>query len=172
MSTYCRDIQEQRTSAYHQSMEGSISTATEIWLPVPGYQGTYVISNMGRVKSLPRATIQPSTGKPSQAREKIIRPYVSCQTVCVRLSENGKQRKFSLPRLVFKTFCGQIPDGYLVAHSDEDFSNCRAGNLVLRTQSEIMLSVYARRKSDRTRNDIEWRTRGNGSRRPQTLYAP
>ena len=28
----------------------------ELWLPIKGYEGLYEISNMGRVKSLPRIT--------------------------------------------------------------------------------------------------------------------
>ena len=94
---------------------------TEVWLPVPGYEGLYEVSHLGRVRSLharfrsPRRCAQgdDGTGYPT-----------------VGLSKNGKRTTKTVHRLVCRAFHGE-PNALQneAAHLDGDRTNCRASNL-------------------------------------------
>lgn len=66
---------------------------SEIWLPIPNYEGLYDCSNFGRVKSFQRGTV------------KIIKPRLDTDGyLSVRLSKNNKTKMFRINRLVGKLF--------------------------------------------------------------------
>ncbi len=94
---------------------------SEVWLPVPGYEGLYEVSNLGRVRSLharfrtPRLCAQGTdgTGYPT-----------------VSLSKDGKRTAKTVHRLVCRAFHGE-PNALQneAAHLDGDRTNGRADNL-------------------------------------------
>ena len=92
----------------------------EEWRVVAGYGGKYLISNMGRTKSL----------KQSEAR--LLTPFVNnkgYERVC--LCRNGKGRHFLVSRLVAEAFCPN-PDPekrWTVDHIDGNTRNNKAENL-------------------------------------------
>lgn len=55
--------------------------------------------------------------------------------LCVRLYYRGKQKKWTLSRLVAACFLGPI-DGYEINHKDRDPMNCHADNLERTTPSQ------------------------------------
>ena len=63
---------------------------TEIWRDINDYEGLYMVSNFGRVKSLPRTTTKGQIMRPSDLRR--------YEAIC--LTKGGIQRKFLTHRFV------------------------------------------------------------------------
>ena len=109
----------------------------ERWLPVPGYEGHYEVSDMGRVRSLPR-TLPMEGSKGRRYPGKILsqkarpRPMVSLHhpdkaPICIPVH-----------RVVLLAFVGPLPDGMVTRHlNDIKFDN-RLSNLAYGTWSENM----------------------------------
>ena len=95
----------------------------EIWKDVPGYEGSYQVSNLGRVKSL------------KLNKEKILKPgldrngYLQVNLCCER-----KFKAIRVHQLVAMAFLNHEPCGYnglIVDHKDNDKLNNRLSNLQL-----------------------------------------
>lgn len=93
----------------------------EIWKDILGYEGKYMVSNWGRVKSLNYN----KTGK-----ERIMKlTKASNGYLQVNLSKDGKRKFCYVHRLVATAFC-ENPEGYTVVnHINENKADCRANNL-------------------------------------------
>jgi hypothetical protein len=92
----------------------------ERWLPVPGYEGRYEVSDWGRVKSLPRNTTSGGIMKLS--------PDARGAQV-VNLTKSGKQRVHLVHHLVLQAFAGPRPEGTEACHNDGNPANNRLHNL-------------------------------------------
>lgn len=123
----------------------------EIWKPVPGYEGLYEVSNIGRVRSLKRNTT------PGRILSQKISRYDS-----VSLFKDGKQNYCSVHRLVWSAFNGPIPDGAQVNHIDENPHNNVLSNLNLMSPKENTNwgSGIERRSSKRKKTVIQYTTSG------------
>lgn len=118
----------------------------ETWKDIPGYEGEYQASTLGRIKSLERtASIRNwYTGKPAlrTVPECILKPgrYCKCGHVSVilRRGTNGKP----VHQLVLKTFVGEAPDGMEVLHKNGDPADNRLSNLRYGTRTENILDIY------------------------------
>lgn len=95
----------------------------ENWLPIKGYEGLYEVSDLGRVKSLP---------KYNRNYDYIMKPTVNPRDgrLSVILCKDAKSHKrVSIHRLVAVAFVSN-PNGYTeVNHIDENPSNNNAENL-------------------------------------------
>ena len=93
----------------------------EEWRDIKGYEGKYMVSNLGRVKSLNYNR----TGK-----EKIMKGGKEGQGYLqVTLSKDGKGKNYHVHRLVAQAFC-ENPMGYTeINHIDENKENNMAKNL-------------------------------------------
>ena len=92
----------------------------EIWKPVVGWEGLYEVSNMGRVRSLPRAT----------TRGRILKANIQAlHYPQVVLSRNGKIKTFEVHKLVMNAFVGPRPMGMEACHNNGDWNDCRLANL-------------------------------------------
>lgn len=103
---------------------------TEQWLPVPGFEGRYDVSDLGRVRSWVRWLREPDAALP-----RILSPGLS--------SAGYPQVVLSKPRvtrtvrdLVACAFHGSRPDGMEVRHLNGDSTDARACNLAYGTSSE------------------------------------
>lgn len=106
--------------------------AEELWRDVPTYEGLYQISNLGRVRSLPREEMlegrHPSPVKRKRGGRILVLRDGLYKTVV--LYKNGRGRQFSVHRLVALTFIGHPPDSRSeVNHIDEDRHNNCVSNL-------------------------------------------
>ena len=97
----------------------------EIWLAVPGYEGLYWVSNLGRVKSLYK-----------RIREQILKPGKVNGYLQVQLFKEGKRRFFLVHRIVWEAFKGPIPEGMEINHLNECTWDNRLENLSLATPKE------------------------------------
>ena len=97
----------------------------EIWRDIQGYEGIYKISNLGRVKSLNRID---SLGRNVPEKIKAIVDNGNGYKV-VNLKRNGKQKLFTIHRLVAKAFIPNPDNLPCVNHKDENKANNYANNL-------------------------------------------
>lgn len=101
----------------------------EIWKDVPGYEGIYIVSNFGEVKSLQR-TRKGSYGSISIVYEKILNHKIDKDGYhIVTLSKEGKTKCIGVHRLVAQVFILNPLSLPQVNHKDEDPSNNRVDNL-------------------------------------------
>ena len=112
---------------------------SEIWKPVSGYE-FYEVSNLGRVKSLPR----------NNTRGGILKTYIHKVNgyVYAGLCKNNKSKTMRVHRMVMEAFnpCVQKKSGYdvnwTIDHIDGDKTNNRLSNLDWCSQSENQLRAY------------------------------
>lgn len=106
---------------------------TEQWLPLPGWEAYYEVSNAGKVRSIER--LRPDyrlhTKRRFAGKELNIQTAPNGYSVVyLAVRESGKKRKRAyLHRLVLETFVGPCPDGHWCAHNNGVRSDCRLENL-------------------------------------------
>lgn len=104
----------------------------EIWESVKGYEGLYEVSNLGRVRSLKRAT---TSGV-------VLNQAVKHGYMHVCLSKDGKPSTKRVHRLVAEAFIANPMDKPVVNHIDGDKTNNAVSNLEWATNSENELHSF------------------------------
>lgn len=102
----------------------------EIWRDIPGYEGLYQASNLGRIKSLPRKY------KPN---ESILKPQKRNGYLKVELCKKDR-KQYSVHRLIMMTFSGSSK--LSVNHIDGNKHNNNLENLEYCTQRENCRHVF------------------------------
>lgn len=93
----------------------------EFWKTIKGYNGLYMVSNLGNVKSL---------GNDKSRKERILKPYLNNNGYCyVNLSKEGKIKNYTIHRLVATTFLPNPDNLSQVNHKNEDKTDNRVSNL-------------------------------------------
>lgn len=93
----------------------------EVWKDINGYEGLYMVSNMGNVKSLNYSR----TGKERVLNTEVRKDGYLMVTLC----KDGKTKGYTVHRLVAKAFISN-PNGYpVVNHKDCNPLNNRSDNL-------------------------------------------
>lgn len=112
------------------------ATPAERWLPTPGYEHLYEVSDLGRVRSLLHRTRQGCRGG------KVLKPWAKAAGyVAVTLFSDGIRRKFYVHQLVALAFIGPCPPGQEVRHGRGGPADNRLVNLCYGTRSENMLDA-------------------------------
>ena len=112
---------------------------SERWLPVPGYEGLYSVSDRGRVRSEGR-TVTFKDGRSRRWPESILKPYkLASGHLIVGLYKNHKQEKRYVHRLVLEAFVGEAPPGTEACHWNDDPADNRMENLRWGTPADNML---------------------------------
>lgn len=106
----------------------------EIWKDIPEYEGLYQVSNMGRVKSIPRK------GKVTETIFKPATNRYGYQVICLR--KNNIQKTRLIHRLVALSFIGIPPDKTEVNHINGNKADNHVENLEYCTARENMLHSY------------------------------
>jgi len=102
---------------------------SEIWRDIPGWEGLYQVSDMGRVRSFDRHV--PATGG-SQAlrRGRILIPVPKQgRYLAVTLAAGRRRKQHLLHDLVLLAFIGPRPAGLQGCHADDDKANNALDNL-------------------------------------------
>lgn len=113
-------------------MSGKVLTGyrhDEEWRPVPGYEGRYEASSLGRIKAL--AITRVVGGRCHQRKEKLLR-LTATNTgyyVVTLYNDEGKPRRIGAHQVIARTFIGDRPNGAHVLHGDGSRTNNAAVNL-------------------------------------------
>ncbi len=100
----------------------------EFWRDVAGYKGKYRVSNLGRVKSLPRKTWNGHVWYLLKGR--ILSPGFAAGRPYVQLFEDNRGQNFFVHTLVLTAFIGPCPEGMECCHfPDPSVVNNRLENL-------------------------------------------
>ena len=111
---------------------------TERWMPIPDTDGHYLVSSLGRVKSVAR-TITTSSGRPYSVRGRILKQYQNKDGYwMVSLRMNGKWGAFRVHRMMLTCFVRPPVDGEVTRHLNGNPADNRLDNLTWGTQRENM----------------------------------
>lgn len=105
----------------------------ENWKPITHLNGLYLVSDLGRVKSLSRI-VSIGTNK-REIKEKILNPIKGSGGYLSINITTPKRKQYLVHRLVAEAFIG-IPNGMVVNHIDLDKSNNALSNLEVVTQKQ------------------------------------
>ena len=100
---------------------------TEIWKDIPGYEGYYQASNMGRIKSVEREILY-SNGMKKTIKEKILKNTFDGHYMKTILSKDGFKKQIRVHRLVLLSFKGDNKDT-MINHIDGNKLNNKLDNL-------------------------------------------
>lgn len=119
-----------------------MSSWSEEWRDIPGYEGRYQVSDMGRVKSLARVVDRGRWGE-VDVPERVIKPVrINTGYLSVHLYLTGKYKTLLLHRLVADTFLPN-PDGLPeVNHLNGVRTDNRVENLEWCTREENLRHCY------------------------------
>lgn len=114
----------------------------EEWRPVVGWEDSYEVSNLGRVRSKDRV-ITAGDGIAKQLHGKILKPGMNRRHRHVALCDGDGGKSYRVHKLVLEAFIGPCPDGLEIRHLDDDPDNNRLSNLAYGTRSENMFDRVA-----------------------------
>lgn len=139
----CPNHQSGLVECPSQLKDGVVSaTESEIWRPVQGYEGTYQVSDQGRVRSLDRTiSTDGRWGKMKRELHGGILRHLKHTGGYLRVTlwHNGAFKNHYVHKLVLEAFVGPRPNGKQVAHNDGDKANNRLSNLRWASPSENQL---------------------------------
>lgn len=110
----------------------------ETWRAIPGYDGWYEVSNLGRVRSWKMPTNQKVAGPRRRAEPLILRPaptktgYMKCALFSTAM------KTWTVHQLVALAFIGPRPEGAEIAHGNGVKADNRLANLRYATHAENM----------------------------------
>lgn len=119
----------------------------EIWKDIEGYEGRYMVSNLGRVKSMKYR----HHNKVEILKEDFKFGY---KRVCL-FNKDGKRKRMRVHRIVAKAFVPNPNNYSIINHKDENKENNRADNLEWCTQKyNINYGTRTERASAKIRKSI------------------
>jgi hypothetical protein len=118
---------------------------SEDWRDIPGWEGFYQVSNLGRVRSLDRVVRGGGVVPVRLRRGKVLKQLrLATGYMAVRLQRDGQSYCKRVHRIVCKVFHGPQPSElHEVAHADGTRDNNAATNLRWATKSENALDRIA-----------------------------
>lgn len=110
-----------------------MSQELEIWKDVPGYEGLYQVSNLGRVKSLARSYVC-KRGGIRHLPNKILKTAITGHGYLgLVFRKDGKPTSKRVHQLIWLTFKGLVPKGLVIDHINNDKLDNKLCNLQLLT---------------------------------------
>lgn len=113
----------------------------EVWKDIPGYEGYYQASTIGRIRSVDREVVF-KNGRIRNFKGQILKiDNSSDSNLRVALSKYTL-RHYTVHRLIMLTFKGERPEGYDICHKNGDYTDNRLENLRYDTKSQNMIDMY------------------------------
>lgn len=114
----------------------------ENWKDIPGYEGLYQASDIGRIRSYDRIVNSPHNAKRTiKGRIKAIRADSQGRYLIVDLCVASLSKTILVHRLIAKTFIGCV-DGFEVNHKDGNPQNNKIDNLEICTRHDQEIHKY------------------------------
>ena len=112
-------------------------TVPERWLPVPGWEDLYEVSDLGRARSLDRWVRTHHDGR-RRVPGRILKPGPASKYGHLRvvLCRDGAIYPIQVHQLVMLAFVGPCPEGMEVRHLDSNPANNALTNLTYGTKAE------------------------------------
>lgn len=115
----------------------------EVWLPIPGHEGRYEVSDHGNVKSLPRViTWMTRWGRLAQRPHKGGFIHADPHHTGYLQIKLGGKRIYRIHQLVAWTFLGPQPPGTVINHIDGNKTNNKPWNLEYISNSDNVKHAY------------------------------
>jgi hypothetical protein len=111
---------------------------SEAWRDIPGFEGAYQVSDLGRVRSLDRMIRYPDN-HPQFARGRILRPHPAPSGH--HKVGFGHRNLVQVHALVMLAFVGPYPEGLEIRHLNGIPSDNRLVNLEYATQSRNLVDL-------------------------------
>lgn len=121
----------------------------EVWRDIPGYEGKYQASTLGRIRSVDRV-IQQANGISRRWKGRVLKPAGQRTDPHLRVVLGHGTPGVLVHVLVAATFLGPRPEGYDTRHLDGNPTNNRLDNLTYGTRTENILDVYSTGRAWRT----------------------
>ena len=114
----------------------------EIWKPAVGYESSYMVSNLGRVKTIPRRVMTHNNGYIDIPELIKTQPKNNQGYAQVGLKHNGVSSRVFVHRLVATTFIPNPNNLPCVNHKDEDITNNCVDNLEWCSYTDNLVHSY------------------------------
>jgi hypothetical protein len=114
---------------------------TELWKPIPGYEGLYEVSNIGRVRSVSRPQVTP-TGSPYMSKPRIRKIQHIKGRNRVTLIKNNHRDTLQLARVIALAWIDGYQEGFTVDHIDGNKTNDDLSNLRWLSRSDNTSESY------------------------------
>lgn len=123
----------------------------EIWKDIPGYEGLYQVSTLGRIKSVDRY-ITYNNGREVFTKGKMLSLTITKgnERLQISLSKNGKVEKTRPYIVVMLAFVGECPENMEICHINGIKTDDRLKNLRYDTRSENRIDNYRQGKKGST----------------------
>lgn len=129
----------------------------EQWRDIPGYEGLYQASTLGRIRSLDvEKEFNPISRKPYKKilKGKVLRQFPHREGyMVVGLYKDGKKKPKQVHRLVATTFLANPMMNEYVKFKDDDVTNCKLDNLIWVSSSDWMIKAYQKKLRKGGSND-------------------
>lgn len=120
----------------------------EEWRPIPGYENSYEVSNIGEVRSIDRIVMHGVGDFLRKRKGKPLAKMTDKQNKFrVSIYKNGIRNKVFVHYLVALAFLGKRKKGQMVCHNDGNGKNNCAGNLRYDTHKSNMEDMVKHNKS-------------------------
>jgi len=136
----------------------------ELWVDVIGYDGIYLISNLGRVKSYQREINMGANGVRIQ-KERIMKQIVvkssftnkkePSKSLTVSFTVDSIKKTFHISTLVGKAFVGDLKNGQVYSKKDKCWHNLKSENLEILSKSDDIKVSYLKGNNTRYKEHLK-----------------
>ena len=127
-------------------MTAQLALDVETWADIPGYEGTYQVSDVGRVRSLDRVIIG-RDGRAQRWKGRILKLNKTNGYLSINLPTGMRH----VQRLVLLAFVGPPPAGCAACHKNDVRTDNRLCNLYWGTQSDNMFDAVRNGRNHQTK---------------------